>query len=63
MSTHALETGALETGWRRFLDRLKQLWGRSRRGQLTPLSTAMTIARGRSAVAVAELPPQNLCDA
>jgi hypothetical protein len=43
---------ARETGWQRFLDRLKQLWGRSRRSDLTPVSTAMAIARGLSAVAL-----------
>lgn len=36
-----MSNDAIETGWQRFLDRLKQLWGRSRRGDLTPVSTAM----------------------
>jgi hypothetical protein len=50
---------ARETGWQRFLDRLKQLWGRSRRSDLTPVSTAMAIARGLSAVAAGEPRSQN----
>jgi hypothetical protein len=41
---------ARETGWQRFLDRLKQLRGNSRRGALTPLSTAMAAAPGTSAL-------------
>jgi hypothetical protein len=44
---------ARETGWQRFLDRLKQLWGKSRRGGLTPVSTAMPITRVRSRVEAA----------
>jgi hypothetical protein len=46
-----MSSDARETGWQRFLDRLKQLWGKSRRGGLTPLSTAMAIARGVRAIA------------
>jgi hypothetical protein len=53
-----MSNDARETGWQRFLDRLKQLWGKSRRGALTPVSTAMPITRGTSAPA-AERPPQN----
>jgi len=54
-----MSSDARETGWQRFLDRLKQLWGNSRRGALTPLSTAMAADPGTSAVASAERPPQN----
>jgi len=41
-----MSSDARETGWQRFLDRLKQLWGNSRRGALTPLSTAMAADPG-----------------
>jgi hypothetical protein len=53
-----MSSDARETGWQRFLDRLKQLWGNSRRGALTPLSTAMAANPGTSAVVFAERPPQ-----
>jgi hypothetical protein len=42
-----------ETGWQRFLDRLKQLWGKSRRGGLTPVSPAMPSTRVTSGVEAA----------
>jgi hypothetical protein len=51
-----MSSDARETGWQRFLDRLKQLWGNSRRGALTPLSTAMAADPGTSAVASARAP-------
>ena len=54
-----MSNDARETGWQRFLDRLKQLWGNSRRGALTPMSTDMAADPGTSAVASAERPPQN----
>jgi hypothetical protein len=54
-----MSSDARETGWQRFLDRLKQLWGNSRRGALPPLSTAVAADPGRSAVASAERQPQN----
>ncbi len=41
-----MSNDAIAAGWQRFLDRLKQLWGSTRHGDLTPLSTAMAIARG-----------------
>jgi hypothetical protein len=39
-----MSNDAIETGWQRFLDRLKQLWGRSRREDLTPMRPAMAFA-------------------
>ncbi len=33
MSSHAVETG-----WRRFLDRLKQLWGKTGQGVKSPVA-------------------------
>jgi len=54
-----MSSDARETGWQRFLDRLRQLWGNSRRGALTPLSTAMAAGPGTSVVASAERQPQN----
>jgi hypothetical protein len=46
-----------ETGWQRFLDRLKQLWGKSRRGGFTPVSTALAIAGGTSAITAVQSAP------
>jgi hypothetical protein len=43
-----MTNGARETGWQRFLDRLKELWGKSRRGGLAPASIAMLITRARA---------------
>ena len=54
-----MSNDARETGWQRFLDRLKQLWGKSRPGGLAPVSTAMPITRGTSADAAAAPLPQN----
>ena len=34
-----------ETGWQRFLDRLKQLWGKSARADLPATSASTTAAR------------------
>ena len=46
-----------ETGWQRFLDRLKQLWGKSHRGGFTPVSTAIAIAGGTSAITAVQSAP------
>jgi hypothetical protein len=54
-----MSSDARETGWQRFLDRLKQLWGNSSRGALTPLSTAVAADPGTRAVASAERTPRN----
>lgn len=35
-----MSDGTVANGWQRFLDRLKQLWGKSRRGDLTPTGPA-----------------------
>jgi hypothetical protein len=51
-----MSTDSRETGWQRFLDRLKQLWGNSRRGGLTPVSTVMAFEPGASAIASAVRP-------
>ena len=40
-----MSSDARETGWQRFLDRLKQLWGNVRRGSRMPVSTAMASTR------------------
>ena len=53
-----MSTDSRETGWQRFLDRLKQLWGNSRRGGLTPVSTAMAVDPA-SAAASAVRPPHH----
>ena len=36
-----MSDGTLQKGWQRFLDRLKQLWGKSRPGDLTPARPAV----------------------
>jgi hypothetical protein len=54
-----MSNDARETGWQRFLDRLKQLWGKSRRGGLTPVNTACQSPGGTSAVGAAERQPQS----
>jgi hypothetical protein len=33
---HIMNSHAIETGWQRFLDRLKQLWGKLGQGGKTP---------------------------
>lgn len=33
---HTMSSHAIETGWQRFLDRLKQLWGKLGQGGKTP---------------------------
>jgi hypothetical protein len=48
-----------ETGWQRFLDRLKRLWGNSRRGGLTPVSTAMQSSQVRARLRLQCAPSHN----
>jgi len=37
-----------ETGWQRFLDRLKQLWGKSSSAELPPAAASATDVHGAS---------------
>lgn len=36
---YIMRSEAVETGWQRFLDRLKQLWGKLGQGGKSPLPT------------------------
>lgn len=37
----------VESGWQRFLERLKQLWGKSRNSDLPAAATSTAVAEGR----------------
>lgn len=52
-----MSSALIETGWQRFLDRLKQLWGKSRNSDLPTTAIGTGAAEGPGAAcATAETP-------